>query len=425
MNVENPNPILATHARYVTLAFLGGLTLILYLDRMCIGKAAPFIQDELGLLDSQMGMIHAAFSLAYGLFEVISGHWGDRFGSRRVLIRIVIWWSIFTSLTGAVTGFAMLLIVRFLFGAGEAGALPNVSRVIDGWFPADSRGRIRGFVQTPALVGGMVAPLLTAYLIEIIGWRWVFVVFGSLGIVWAILFAWWFRDNPADHPAVNTAERDLIGPLTSPPISHHLPIWHILHSRNVWLLSGVLSSGAICVSLLFSWYPTYLEKVRGVSNVASGGWNSLIMFGGAAGCLAGGWFVDLSRRYFPNPRWTYPAVGGSGFAFAAVCMVIGVLCSSIEWKSVFFAAACFGIHFHAGSWWGANSAMSAPHTAAVFGVINSVGVLAAASAQIAFGKVPREDWNTAFLVSGGLLAFGAICWFLVDVRKPVFESARS
>ena len=98
----------ASNARHVTLAYLCGLTLILYLDRMCIGKAAPFIQDELGLSDERMGYIHAAFMLSYGLFEVVTGHWGDRFGSRRVLIRIVLWWSAFTALTGAAGGFAWL-----------------------------------------------------------------------------------------------------------------------------------------------------------------------------------------------------------------------------------------------------------------------------------------------------------------------------
>ncbi|MBP3955962.1 MFS transporter [Gemmata sp. G18] len=422
MGAQEPDP--ATNARYVTLAYLCGLTLILYLDRMCIGKAAPFIQDELGLLDWQMGFVHAAFMLAYGLFEVVTGHWGDRFGSRRVLIRIVVWWSIFTALTGAVTGFVMLLVVRFLFGAGEAGALPNVSRVVDHWFPPSARGRVRGFVHTPALVGGMVAPLVTAYLIELIGWRWVFVAFGSVGVAWALLFSRWFRDAPTDHPAVNAAERALIGPPPTAAHAGHLPVRPILASRNVWLLCGVLASGSCCVYLMFAWYPTYLEKVRGVSNVESGWWNSLIMLGGAVGCLAGGWFADLARRRVPNRRWTFPVVGGPAFALAAVALGAGSFASAVEWKSAFLAVACFGIHCHAGSWWGANSAMSAPHTAAVFGVINSFGVLSAAGAQIAFGAVSRAYWDGAFLVSAGLLAVGAVCWLSVDVRKPVFPAER-
>jgi len=410
----------ATKTRYVALGYLSGLTLILYLDRMCIGKAAPFIQDELRLNDGQMGFVHAAFMLAYGLFEVITGHWGDRYGSRRVLIRIVIWWSVFTALTGVVNGFLMLLLVRFLFGAGEAGALPNVSRVINNWFPAADRGRMRGFVQMPALVGGIIAPLLTAYLIEAVGWRMVFGIFGMVGVVWALFFARWFREYPANHPDVNAAEREQIGP---PPVTLHeksLPLRAIARSRNVWLLSGVLASGSICVYMIFAWYATYLEKVRGVSNVESGWWNSAIMLGGALGCLAGGWLADVAHRNISNRRWVFPSVGGGGFALAALAMAVGVALEPVSWKSICFAIACFGIHCHGASWWGANSEMSGHHSAAVFGVINSMGVLAAAVAQVAFGQVSREYWWAAFLASSGFLALGSICWFCVDVRRHVF-----
>ena len=420
MPVTTPPTAAPTNARRVTLAYLCSLSLVLYLDRMCIGKAAPFIQDDLDLRDWQMGYVHAAFMIAYGLFEVVTGHWGDRFGSRRVLIRIVVWWSIFTAMTGAVTGFVAMLVVRFLFGAGEAGALPNVSRVVDRWFPPQARGRIRGYVQAPALLGGMVAPPITAYLIEVVGWRWVFAIFGSFGVLWAFLFSRWFRDDPATHPGVDAAERDLIGP---PPESHpagRLPILPILASRNVWLLCGVLSAGSICVNLLFAWYPTYLERMRGVSNVSSGWWNSLIMFGGAVGCVAGGRFSDLARLRIQNPRWQYPAVGVPAFALASVAFALAVFVESVAWKSGLLAITCFGILSHAGLWWGANSEMSGRHTAAVFGVINSVGALVAAGAQVGFGFVPRESWNAAFLVSAGLLMAGSACWFFVDVRKPVF-----
>src|SRR6266404_6196757 len=123
-----------TCARYVLLVFLGSLAFILYLDRVCISKAEVSIRGELGLSKTQMGFVFGAFTIAYGLFEVVTGRWGDRYGSRGVLTRIVIWWSFFTALTGAALGFWMLLTVRFLFGAGEAGALPNSARVLRAWF---------------------------------------------------------------------------------------------------------------------------------------------------------------------------------------------------------------------------------------------------------------------------------------------------
>jgi ACS family glucarate transporter-like MFS transporter len=406
-----------TRGRYVTLAYLCGLTFVLYLDRMCMGKAAPFIQRELELSDFKMGWFHAAFTLAYGLFELPTGHLGDKYGSRSVLVRIVLWWSVFTALTGAATGFWGLVLVRFLFGAGEAGALPNASRVVDRWFPSAVRGKVRGLVHTPALVGGVIAPLGTAYLIELIGWRWVFVLFGSLGVLWAAGFARWFRERPADHPQVNAAERDLIGPPPPPARHDPLPWGAIFGNPNIWLLGGVLSAGSGTVYLLFSWYPTYLEVGRGVSNVASGWLSAAVMLGGAVGCVVGGWVAD--RLAWLPLRWRFSAVGCGGFGLAAVSVLTGAFTEEVIWKTVLLAGGCFGIHLHAGAWWGANSAIGGRHSGATFAVVNSLGVLAGAAAQLGFGSVPREWWGTAFVVAGGLLAGGAVCWALTDPRRAV------
>src|SRR5205085_11598845 len=143
-----------TRARFGVLAFLCTLALVLYLDRVCIGQAEKSIREELELTKSQMGFIATAFTLAYVLFEVPMGHWGDRYGSRGVIARIVVWWSAFTALTGAAWGFVPLLMVRFLFGAGEAGAFPNTARVVTRWFPAQDRGKVRGAITTTSLLGG-------------------------------------------------------------------------------------------------------------------------------------------------------------------------------------------------------------------------------------------------------------------------------
>jgi MFS transporter, ACS family, glucarate transporter len=411
-----------TRARHVTLAYLCGLTLILYLDRMCMGKAAPFIQNDLGLSNSQMGWIHAAFTIAYGLFELPTGHLGDRFGSRNVLLRIVLWWSAFTVLTGATTGFWMLFAVRFLFGAGEAGALPNASRVIDRWFPPAGRGKIRGLVHTPALLGAVIAPLGTAYLIEWIGWRWTFALFGMLGVVWAAGFARWFRELPADHPKVNAAERDLIGPPPESVANRHdgLPFRAIFGNRNIWLLGSVLSAGSGTVYLLFSWYPTYLERIFRVSNVTAGWLSAAVMLGGAVGCVAGGWIVD---RLSGLPlRWRFSALGCGGFGFAALAVLCSAFVDSAGGKTLLLALGCFGIHLHAGAWWGANTAIGGRHSGATFAVINSIGVLAGAAAQLGFGFLDEELWSRAFVGAGLLLACGATCWSLVDPRRGLFET---
>src|SRR3954462_2377812 len=168
-------------ARFVVLGVLCLLSGILYLDRICMSAALDSIQSDLALTNTQGGYVLMAFTLAYGLFEIPTGRWGDRIGGRRVLTRISLWWSVFTALTGACTGLWTLLGVRFLFGAGEAGAFPNVARVLSRWVPDEERGRVQGVLLAASSIGGAVAPFLAAVLIQRIGWRWTFVAFGALG----------------------------------------------------------------------------------------------------------------------------------------------------------------------------------------------------------------------------------------------------
>ena len=222
--------------------------------------------------------------LAYALFEIPAGRWGDRFGSRRILTRIVLWWSFFTALTGAAGGFMSLVVIRFLFGAGEAGALPNSARILREWFPYSSRGRAQGVVTTAMLLGGAASYTTSQWLIDWVGWRWSFAVFALVGVGWALAFYLWFRDDPSEHPQANDAERKLIvagrmpGPAreisedspTSVSAAHkleaHGPIpWkQVVSCANIWLLSGAIITMTAMSELLNSWYPTYLQQGAGL-----------------------------------------------------------------------------------------------------------------------------------------------------------------
>src|SRR5262245_35924035 len=178
--------------RYLVLLLLVLLSVITYLDRISIGVAARDIQAELSLSDSQWGWVLGAFLLAYGLFEIPSGGFGDRFGQRKVLTRIVLWWSAFTALTPLAQSYGMLVATRFLFGAGEAGAYPNASGCISRWFPAGERARAQGLVWGASRLGGALTPLIVVPLKAALGWKTCFWLFGSLGVVWAIAWMWWF-----------------------------------------------------------------------------------------------------------------------------------------------------------------------------------------------------------------------------------------
>src|SRR6516225_6748082 len=170
-----------TRVRYRVLAFTVALAAVTYLDRVCISRAEGQIRADLGLSKVQMGFVFSAFTIAYALFEIPTGAWGDRIGPRRVLTRIVIWWSSFTIATASAFNYASLLIVRFLFGMGEAGAFPNSSKVISRWFPAAERGTAQGIFFAGAHLGGGLTPMLVGALLELMSWRWVFVVCGVVG----------------------------------------------------------------------------------------------------------------------------------------------------------------------------------------------------------------------------------------------------
>jgi MFS transporter, ACS family, glucarate transporter len=465
--VTEPEPLLMespaespTRVRYVVLAFLAAMTFVLYLDRACINQAAPIIKEELVISEFQKGLIFGAFTIAYAVFEIPAGWWGDRYGSRRILTRIVLWWSAFTALTGASRGFVSLLIVRFLFGAGEAGALPNSARVLRGWFPESFRGRAQGFVTTAMMLGGAAAPLTSQWLINLVGWRWTFAVFAVLGVAWAMAFYLWFRDDPSDHSAVNESERRLIAEGNKPPTAAivmedslspdvvvddkaHGPIpWdRVFPCANIWLLSAAMATMSATYEIFSSWYPTYLQEARGASPDLSGRLASMVLGAGACGTFFGGWLTDWLVRKTGNPRWgrTAQAVFGSGFG--ALGILASLWTNSTVMASVFIAAAAFSVQLQLPAWWASATRVSGRHLGALFGLMNMMGGFGRLLSQLAVGKFAdwrkslgytgRDQWDPGLYAYVAIALIGMVLWALinpektVDDQKPIGSSSQS
>jgi MFS family permease len=427
----------ATRVRYGVLAILSSMTFILYLDRVCIGQAATSIKDDLLLDDAEMGVVFIAFTIAYGLFEIPTGRWGDRYGSRGVLTRIVVWWSFFTALTGAATGFWMLLGVRFLFGAGEAGALPNSARVLRRWFPETARGRAQGWITTAMMLGGAAAPRVCAELLEHVGWRTTFVMFGALGVIWAWAFYCWFRDDPAQHPSVNAEELRLIAAGRADEGGHaapsHAPIpWRIvLTSLNVWLMGALMNCGAAVYYFMFSWYPTYLKEARGASEQLSGWLSSLVLGGGALGCIFGGRLIDRLVRQRGLDCTTCRLVGIGALATGAASLSIAIRCDSTWLFAVFSAFTCFCLQLQIPTWWATVTKISGPHLGALFGLMNSLGVPGASASQYLFGWFVnrqkaaglsgREAWDPGLEAYPLVLLTACAIWLVVNPQRSVVE----
>lgn len=409
----------ATRTRFVVLGILCLLSGVLYLDRICISQAIPAIKKELRLSNTDASYILMAFTLAYGLFEIPTGRWGDRIGGRRVLTRISLWWSAFTALTGACNSFWTMLIVRFLFGAGEAGAFPNVARVLSRWFPDAERGRVQGVLLAASQIGGASAPFLAALLIGEIGWRWTFAAFGSVGVVWAAGFWWWFRDDPAMHPAVNAAEAAHIGRRATAADVHAAIPWRaVVRNPSVWFLSLIMTLASFNSYIYFSWFPTYLAEGRGVPEAESGAMTSTVLGFAAVGTFVGGLIVDLVLQDGALKRRRL--LGGCLYFGAALCLA-GALFAESPWLAVLFAASsCFLTHATLPLWWSCAIGISGKHVGALFGLMNSCGVFGALSSQFLVGAIAdwlgthgyagRAQWDPIFRIDVGVLFVGGITW---------------
>ncbi len=422
-----PDPDLTpTRARFVVAAWLCGLSGILYLDRICMGQAVVPIQKELGLSNSEMSYVLMSFTLAYGLFAVPAGWFGDRTGPRSVLTSIVLAWSVFTALTGAATGLLSLLLVRFLFGAAEAGAFPNAAKVMARWFPPHERGRIQGVMLASSQMGAVAAPAATAYLISLAGWRLAFFVYGFIGVAWAVGFWFWFRNDPATHRGVNEAELARIHTKneTESQKEHPGPVpWGaVLTNRGVLVLSLIMVFGAFYTYFFYSWFQKYLHAARGIENVEAGNLTSLVMAGSAVGMLFGGWLADqLSKS--ANPVRARRYLGVICYLTAAGCLFFGIRQDDSLALATLWGASFCAMHVTLPNWWSCAIPQCGRHTATIFGLMNGLGVLGAMASQRfvgwftdrqeqVFGLTGRVGWDPMFDVYVGVLVCNAVAWWL-------------
>jgi nitrate/nitrite transporter NarK len=401
-------------ARVLWLACL--LAVVTYLDRVCIGAAAPHLMQELGLSVLQMSWVFSAFTLAYSLFEVPSGWLGDRRGPRSVLTRIVLWWSAFTMLTGAARGYASLLLIRFLFGAGEAGAFPNAARALSRWFPKCERGRANGVLFLGSRIGGMLATPLALLLIQAVGWRWTFVVFGAIGFAWAAAWYGFFRDEPSRHPGVSPEERAWIEQDGGRGAEQPPTPWRaLLRSGNLYAICAMYFAFGYGLYFYFTWLPTYLIKVLGFSALA-GGFFAALPFALAGGAdMAGGFLTDSLART-RGLRAARCGLGGAAFLGSAALIFASTLVEPRAAKATLLALALACADLALGACWAVCLDVGADHAGVVTGFMNTFGNLGGLVAPLVVGVAVERfgSWSLAFYVTALVYAAGAAAWAAID-----------
>jgi MFS transporter, ACS family, glucarate transporter len=403
------------------------LSLLLYVDRICISAAEGPLSADLGLSREQMGWVMSAFALGYALFQAPSGWLADRYGPRLVLATVVVLWSVFTGLTAVVTGLASLLLVRFLFGLGEAGAFPGTARAVYAWVPMQERGLVQGINFSGGRVGAAFTLPLMGILIDGVGWRGSFVLLMFVGFAWAIAWCLWFRNDPADHPGISPDELAYItahrqqsrsdeSEETSPlPLSR---------SRNLYLLCLQYFCSNFTFFFCLTWLFPHLKQTYQLTSMHAGSLAAAPFIAGVFGNWLAGWLVDLIYRrgaWKASRRW--PAVIGFVLAAAGVvgCAQAATAVASVACLSV----AVFGADMTLAPSWSACIDVGRKRAGLVSGVMNMTGNLGSFLTGIAFPYL--QTWTgsgrTFFYVAAvlNLIAIGA--WLGIDPQKSAEASS--
>lgn len=412
--------------RHRVLAFCASLAALTYLDRVCISVTAQAMTEDLGLSNVQMGLVFSAFTLAYGLFEVPTGAWGDRIGGRRVITRIVVWWSSFTVMTAGAFNFASLVGIRFLFGAGEAGAWPNAARVLSRWFPSTERGMAQGVFFMGAHLAGGLTPILVAALLQIMHWRTVFVVFGLLGFVWSWLWYSRMRDEPREDSSISPQELEYIESGRVTGASHSMagvPWRKILHNRSVWGLCAMYFTQTYGFYFYITWMPTYLAKERGITGASIGLLAGVPLLFSVVADFFGGATTDYLCRRF-GLRIGRVSVGVASFLLASGFLVWGTSVAEPVASTLLIGVAAAWSNFLLGASWGAAVDIGGGHSGVVSAFMNTAGQVGGMLSPVILAFVVDEfaSWSAPLYLTGALYFAGALCWLLVDPTKSI-ESA--
>jgi ACS family glucarate transporter-like MFS transporter len=425
----------ATRVRFLVLG--GGclLAIITYLHRAGFSAIAPELRDQLHLGDRAIGYVTAAFMIAYGIFEVPWGLLADTRGSRSTLLAVVLGGSTMTALVAAVVWIAepvwmalvALIVLRFLFGAFQAGTFPVLSRIMADWMPLSERGSTQGALWMSARLGGALAPIVLIPLFQRFGnWRIPLVLGAGLGLVWSVGFWLWFRNTPQQVPSVNAAERLLIAEGRKPGRtgSDTTPWSQIFGRSNPLALCGMYGFLGYSGNFFLFMLNDYLQKERHLPKTTAMWLVSLPFFCGVIACVTGGILSDLIGRQLGSRRWGRRVVGCAGLGIAAVGIVSTLAVTDVLWLGVLLCITFVGNDLAMGPAWAAATEIGETSAGTLGGAMNMVGSLTAAVAAVfTADRFARGDLVSPFLVFGLSYTLGALCWLRIDVTEPLGHPA--
>jgi ACS family glucarate transporter-like MFS transporter len=417
MAAPSPSPQ-PTHARYRAVAFGVALSFITYIDRVAISQAAPVISKELRLTTIQMGYVFSAFGSTYALLEIPSGWLCDRIGPRKVLTRIVLWWSFFTAATGWVWNLSSLVVTRLLFGAGEAGCFPSLAKSFRTWLPPSERAMAEGIKATAARWGAAFTPYLIVWLLGYVSWRQAFSVFGVVGVVWAAAFYWWYRDDPVEGRGVNQAELALLAPWKQ---ERHIvagaPWRKFLRSRSAWALCAQWFCHYYGFYFYITWLPTYLLQARGLNLRQGALLAGMPMLAAGFGSLFCGWLAPRLAAWSGSVATTRRTLAFIAYGGASAMLLLFTSIRDPFWAMGAMSLSAFAVEFSGPISWTTAMDLGGRYTATLSAAMNMMGHFGGSVAPTLIGYIlvsTGYNWTIAFYFSAAIYSAGAVCWMLID-----------
>jgi ACS family glucarate transporter-like MFS transporter len=408
--------------RHRVLALLGLLAIITYLDRACIAVAGPRMQADLHISPAGWGWVTGIFFFAYSVFEIPTGALADRLGPRRILTRIVLWWSAFTSLTGAAANYWALLAIRFSFGVGEAGAFPNFTACVSRWFPGMERAQALGLVIMASQIGGALSPLLVVPIQARYGWRASFFLFGVFGVLWAVAWYGWYRDAPSQMRKVSQRELDEIGAASFP--GHESLPWNVaLRSKNLWCIMLMAFCYIYAGSFFFSWFQTFLVKARGFSEKQLL-LSTLPFLFAACGNASGGFASDALVRKW-GLKWGRRACGMTGAGVSALALVTALLTANKILVLVFLGLTYMGVAFLQPTAFAVCIDIARRYAGAVAGALNTAAQCGAFLCSIVFGYIVKVSgsYDIPLIPMVLMLVVSTVLWLKIDPTEQLIPES--
>jgi sugar phosphate permease len=395
------------------LFLLCAMYFITYIDRVNVSTAASQFGAELGLSHTQIGFVFSAFAYPYLIFQIIGGWVGDRFGPRRTLAVCGVIWAGATVMTGLAGGFTSLILARLLLGLGEGATFPTATRAMSNWMPADKRGLAQGTTHAASRIGNAVAPPLIVWMMLATSWRGAFIITGIISFMWALVWIWYFRDDPREHSQITSEETVTLSSYSG--VKERLPVpWRALLGRMAPVTAVYFCYGWV-LWLFLGWIPQYFLHNYHMQLGKSALFASGVFFAGVIGDWLGGIVTDRLLRKSKRLRLARNVMVGVCMLLTLLSLAPIMLMSDI---SIPVAALCLSLGFFfnemtIGPMWAVPMDIAPKHAGTASGIMNSGSALAAIISPVVGGwLIDRTgNWNLPFVVSMALMAAGIVLSF--------------